>query len=361
MIIGIEAERANLERKTGVEHYAKQLIQHLAGIDHENQYILYLRSKPQDWFLRLPSNFRLKVMPFPIFWTQLRLSWEMLVHPPDVLLIPASAMPFIHPKKSLATIHDLAWKYYPETFNASTRWFLDWSTGFAARRAKTVIAVSEATKKDLVKFYGVPPDKVKVVHHGFDPAVLEDTAAKLPEGLPDDYVLYLSTLQPRKNPQGLIDAFAEMKKADPGLKTKLVLVGKLGWKYGEILEKIKNNSEFVVYLNHIPDEQKNAVLKKARLMVLPSFYEGFGMTILEAFAAGIPVATGNLSSMPEVAGGAAEYFNPQSSESIKNAMLKVLNDSGRARELVSAGRARLSQFSWEKCAKETLSLISEKL
>ena len=357
MIIGIEAERANLEHKTGVEHYAKQLIQHLAEIDHENQYILYLRSQPQDWFLKLPANFRLKVMPFPIFWTQLRLSWEMLVHPPDVLFIPASAMPIVHPKKSLTTVHDLAWKYYPETFDASARWFLDWSTGFAAKRAETVIAVSEATKKDLVKFYGIQANKVKVIHHGFDSSVLADTNAKLPEGLPDDYVLYLSTLQPRKNPQGLIDAFAQMKKENPELTTKLVIVGKLGWKYGEILEKIKDNGDFVVYLSHIPDEQKNAVLKKARLMVLPSFYEGFGMTILEAFAAGIPVATGNLSSMPEVAGEAAEYFEPHNTASIKNAMLKVLKNPERASELVLAGQARLGQFSWEKCARQTFSLI----
>ncbi len=360
MIIGIEAERANLEHKTGVEHYAKQLILHLAEIDKKNQYILYLRSKPQDWFLSLPRNFKVKVMPFPIFWTQARLSLEMLVHPPDVLFIPASALPLFHPKRSLVTIHDLAWKYYPETFGAFNRWFLDWSTGFAARKAETVIAVSEATKKDLVKFYGVKAGKVEVVYHGFDASVLKDEGDNLPQGLPEDYVLYLSTLQPRKNPQGLIDAFAQMKKADPELKHKLVIVGKPGWKYGEILQKIRENSGFVIYLNHIPDAQRNAVLKKAKLMVLPSFYEGFGMTILEAFAAGVPVATGNLSSMPEVAGAAAEYFNPLDTESIKKAMLKVLKNPDLAQSLIQAGKARLAQFSWEKCARETLAAITSK-
>jgi glycosyltransferase involved in cell wall biosynthesis len=358
MFIGIEAERANASQKTGVEHYAKQLILHLAQIDSRNQYILYLRSAPQDWLLGLPKNFKLKVMPFPFFWTQLRISLEMLLNPPDVLLVPASALPFIHPKKSIITIHDLAWKYYPETFDAFNRWFLNWSTGFAAKRASSVIAVSASTKTDLIDFYGISPAKVKIVHHGFDASFLENTGEDLPKGLPDEYVLYLSTLQPRKNPQGLIDAFLLMKKAGGELKQKLVIVGKLGWKYGEILEKIKDNSEFVVYLNHIPDAQRNTVLRKARLMVLPSFYEGFGMTILEAFAAGVPVATSNLSSMPEVAGNAAEYFDPHDAESIKKAILNVLNNPELARSLVDRGRTRLLQFSWEKCARETLEIIA---
>jgi len=358
MFIGIEAERANASQKTGVEHYAKQLILHLAQIDSQNQYILYLRSAPQDWLLGLPKNFKLKVMPFPLFWTQLRISLEMLLNPPDVLLVPASALPFIHPKKSIVTIHDLAWKYYPETFDAFNRWFLNWSTGFAAKRARSVIAVSEATKTDLVKFYSIAPAKIKVVYHGFDVSFLENTGEDLPKGLPDEYVLYLSTLQPRKNPQGLIDAFALMRKDNVELKEKLVIVGKLGWKYEPILEKIKNHNDFVIYLNHIPDTQRNALLRKAKLMVLPSFYEGFGMTILEGFAAGVPVATGNLSSMPEVAGDAAEYFDPHEAGSIKKAMLNVLKNPELAQSLVVRGRARLSHFSWEKCARETLEIIT---
>ncbi len=99
MIIGIESERANHPQKTGVEHYAKQLILHLAEIDRQNRYILYLRTKPESWFFSLPKNFTVKVLPFPIFWTQIRISWEMFIHPVDVLFIPASALPIIHPKK----------------------------------------------------------------------------------------------------------------------------------------------------------------------------------------------------------------------------------------------------------------------
>jgi len=147
MTIGIEAERANTAQKTGVEHYAKQIVLHLAQIDRVNTYILYLRTKPEEWFFSLPKNFTVKVMPFPIFWTQLRISLEMLSHPVDVLFIPASALPVIHPKKSIVTIHDIAWAFFPESFTWFTRIFLRLSTWFAVKSASSIIAVSEATKR----------------------------------------------------------------------------------------------------------------------------------------------------------------------------------------------------------------------
>ncbi len=356
MVIGIEAERANAPQKTGVEHYAKQLILHLAEIDQKNTYVLYLRTKPEGWFLNLPENFKVKVMPFPIFWTQIRLSFEMLLHKVDVLMIPASALPLIHPKNSVVTVHDLAWKFYPETFTGFMRWFLNWSTGFAAKNAKTVIAVSEATKKDLVKFYNVEEKKVVVVHHGYD-SNLKIINHKSKITLPDRFVLFLSTLQPRKNLEGLIDAFVELKKELPELPHKLVVAGKPGWKFEGILKKIEENKDLVVYLNHLGEEEKGLVLSKAEILVLPSFYEGFGMTILEAFEAGVPVVTANISSMPEVAKDAAVYFNPHKVLEIKNAIKQVLLDKSLHDSLVVKGRDRLKVFSWEKAAKETLEVF----
>lgn len=372
MVIGIEAERANASQKTGVEHYAKQLILHLAQIDHENSYVLYLRTQPEEWFLNLPVNFKVKVMPFPLFWTQIRLSFEMLLHKVDVLMIPASALPLIHPKNSVVTIHDLAWKFYPETFTWFTRNFLDWSTGFAARNAKTVIAVSEATKKDLVKFYKINSEKVVVVHHGYEKTVhskqytvdnekekanLKIKNQKLKITVPDSFVLFLSTLQPRKNLHGLIEAFVELKKEQPELPHKLVVVGKPGWKFEGILKKIEENKDYVIYLNHLNEDDKALVLSRAELMVLPSFYEGFGMTILEAFEAGVPIATANISSMPEVAGEAAVYFDPHKVVEIKNAIKQVLLDKSLQESLIAKGRERLKVFSWEKAAKETLAVF----
>lgn len=358
MVIGIEAERANHRQKTGVEHYAKQLILNLAKIDRQNSYLLYLRTAPEDWFLGLPSNFRVKVMPFPIFWTQLRLSWELLWHPVDSLLIPASALPLIHPKNSVVTIHDLGWKFYPQTFTWFMRNFLEWSTGFAARSARKAIAVSESTKRDLVKYYHIPAEKVVTIHHGIDPHSFSPSRGGKAEGVPEKYVLFLSTLQPRKNLEGLIDAFKQLKAEHPEIPHKLVVAGKPGWKFESILRKIKQNQDVVTYLNHVSDEERMEVLNKADLLVLPSFYEGFGMQILEAFAANVPVATSKVSSMPEVAGEAAVYFGPIDVVEIKNAIKSVLMDKSLADRLREKGRNRLKDFSWEKCARETLKILT---
>ena len=358
MKIGIEAERANHPQKTGVEHYAKQLILHLAKIDPNNQYILYLRTRPQAWFLELPKNFKVKVMPFPIFWTQLRLSWEMVIDPVDSLLIPASAMPVIHPHNSVAVIHDLAWKYFPQSFTKPQLYFLYFFTWFASHFSRKLIAVSQATKNDLVKYYHLPPEKIVVVHHGFEASnPLPGQGADL--RLPDKYVLFLSTLQPRKNLDGLIKAFNQLKSQHPNLPHKLVVVGKPGWKYGLILKLIEQYKEQVVYLNHISDGERFRVLAGADLLVLPSFYEGFGMQILEAFSAGVPVATSKVSSMPEVAGEAAVYFDPKSISQVKDAIQSVLLDRSLHDSLVLKGKKRLSSFSWEKCAKETLKVLTE--
>ena len=378
MTIGIEAERANHPQKTGVEHYAKQLIEHLAKIDSVNRYVLYLRTRPEPWFLNLPKNFRVKVIPFPIFWTQIRISWEMLVNPVDVLFIPASALPVIHPKKSVSTIHDLAWNFFPETYTTFIRYFSIFFTWYAVKFCSKIIAVSQATKDDIVKKYGVSPEKIAVVHHGYDvvtsdklPTYAEASdfakaSSDKPAGrqvtglvLPEKYVLFLSTLQPRKNLEKLIDEFRHAKLSHPEIPHKLLVVGKPGWKFTEILKKINQNKDIVVYLNHISETQKAQVLAKADLLVLPSLYEGFGMQILEAFAANVPVATSNISSMPEVAGQAAVYFDPKSTGDIARAMQMVLHDQSLSDSLRAKGRDRLKDFSWDKCARETLDVLTK--
>ncbi len=360
MTIGIEAERANNPVKTGVEHYAKQLILHLARIDKANSYVLYLRTRPEEWLTSLPANFKLKVMPFPFFWTQIRISLEMLLNPVDVLFIPASALPLVHPKKSIVTIHDLAWKFYPESFTRFMRDFLEWSTGFAVKRACKIIAVSKSTKNDLVKFYKLDERKVEVVHHGYEDAQLtiNNLQLTIQHSLPEKYVLFLSTLQPRKNLEGLIDAFRLLKTEEQDLPHKLVVVGRPGWKYMDILNKISKNKDIVVYLNHVADDDRLAILSKADLLVLPSFYEGFGMQILEAFAANVPVAVSKISSMPEVAGEAAVYFDPTDTVEVKSAMKSVLTDKSLADSLKEKGRRRLKDFSWQKCAEETLKFLT---
>ncbi len=282
----------------------------------------------------------------------------MLFHPVDVLFIPASALPIIHPKKTVVTIHDIAWLFYPEAFTWFSRNFLRWSSWFAIRTARKVIAISESTKKDLVKYYDVDESKVSVVHLGYQVSS-KQTAISSKLEIPEKYVLFLSTLQPRKNLEGLIKAFRQLRNENPELSDKLVVVGKPGWKFGSILKAIDDNKDIVVYLNHISEEDKAIVLERADVLVQPSLYEGFGMQILEAFEAGVPVAASDISSMPEVAGEAAVYFDPKDTGQIKNAIKNILFDKSLADRLKEKGKERLKSFSWEKCARETLELFKD--
>lgn len=358
MIIGIEAERANNKAKTGVEHYVKELIQHFAKIDSQNQYVLYLQTEPQDWFLQLPPNFKLRVMPFPKFWTQIRLSWEMIWHAPDVLFVPASTLPLIHPK-SVYTEHDVAWIYYPEIFTPFMRWFHRIFSWLARRGATKIISISESTKKDLVEYYQVAPEKIAVVQHGYTPtdSVNEPLSPEVAAKLPEKYVLFLSTLQPRKNLELLIDAFRVLKEKHPDWPHKLVVVGKPGWKFQDILKKIADNQDIVVYLGHIKDNDRWPVYKRAEMFIHPSLYEGFGMWILEAFECGIPVAVSNNSSLPEVGGNAALYFDPTDKQAMVEVMEKVLSSPELRAEMIAKGKQQLQKFSWEKSARETLAVL----
>jgi len=204
------------------------------------------------------------------------------------------------------------------------------------------------------------------VYHGYEQAnqLISESAYKqagvsadLLIRLPVSYVLFLSTLQPRKNLERLIDAFDELRKEHPELPHKLVVVGKPGWKFEPILKKINDHKGNVMYLNHVSDADRHVIMQKAEMLVLPSLYEGFGMQILEAFENGIPVATSNVSSMPEVAGDAAVYFNPKNTAQIKKAMQDVLFDKSLRDVLIEKGEVRLRQFSWEKCARQTLEIL----
>jgi glycosyltransferase involved in cell wall biosynthesis len=357
MRIGIEAERANVAAPTGVEHYAKQLIINIARIDLENQYVLYLRSAPQEWIKKLPANFSYKIIPFPVFWTQLRISWEMITDRPDALFIMASALPLIHPKNSVVTIHDLGYVFYPETFTRFQRNYLRFADRYISRFARKIIAVSEQTKKDLLTVYKTDPSKVEVVHHGFDMSTENmfgsDDERRRVAALPEKFILHLSTLQPRKNVIALIDAFIELKK-EKNLPHSLVLAGGKGWLYDQIMEKIAHHPE-VIYFGYIDDRFE--ILRKAQLLVHPAFYEGFGMGLLDAFAARVPVACSNTSSLPEVAGPAAVYFDPKSKEEMKQAIYEALTNEELRRELVAKGGERLKEFTWQKCAEKTLRIL----
>jgi glycosyltransferase involved in cell wall biosynthesis len=366
MKIGIEAERANLPHPTGVERYAAELIKNFARMDSENEYVLYFRTKPQQWFYDLPKNFSIKVMPFPKYWTQIRISWEMFLHPVDVLFIPASALPIYHPKNSVATVHDVAWRMFPGAFTKVMRRYLEWSTSMAVRSAAKIIAVSEATKVDLKKFYGIEPEKVAVTHLGLNPNFRPMTYEEVQPVLDKyglvyrKYVLFLGTMQPRKNIIRLVDAYTKLK-IENHIEEKLAIFGGKGWLWEPILEKITTAGKdgSVKYFNYADEKDLPYLYAGASLLTLPALYEGFGLPPLEAMASGVPVVVSNISSLPEVVGEAGRLVDPNSVDSIASGLLEVLTNSSLREDMIKKGIDISKNFTWEQTARKTLDVFKE--
>jgi len=374
MLIGINATAASRRPRTGVEEYTYQLIKHLTMLEEtrRHRFVLYSNKQLTINNKQLPENFKVRQLKWPLpMWTQVRLASEMLFYKPDVLFIPVHVLPTAHPKNSVVTIHGLEYEYYPEMYPWRHLRYLRWSTKYALEHAQKIIAVSENTKKDLIELYGGKPEKIEIVYHGVigQGQSLRDSPASrpVPEGLSlqSPYILFIGRLEKRKNIEGLIEAFALLKEKYK-IPHKLVLVGPR-----ELLGAVPARASFerthfhgqsldgdqIITTGYVSEPEKWSLLKKADAFVLPSFYEGFGIPILEAQTVGCPVVTSNISSMPEVAGKGAILVEPKNIEQITEGIHKIISDSQLRKDLIAKGYQNVKRFSWQKCAQETLKIL----
>jgi glycosyltransferase involved in cell wall biosynthesis len=366
MLIGIDASRAALGQRTGTENYSLYLIRKLIQVGSEHRFRLYFNAPPQTGLFVRNERVHWRIMPFPRLWTHLRLAWEVTWHAPDVLYVPAHVLPWLHPRRSVVSVHDLGYLHYPQAHTRWARWYLDLATRFNARSARWIIADSQATERDLVSYYKVEPGKIVVAYPAGTPglAPVED-----PEELGrirrtyqtgKRYFFHVGTLQPRKNLSTLLKAFASLIAGGRIAEDiKLVLAGKRGWKCEGIVELAHSKilSERVVLPGYVPPQDLPSLLSGALAYVMPSLYEGFGLPILEAMACKTPVICSDVSSLPEVAGDAALYVAPHDTEGWARAMTRLCHDATLREELVARGRDRSKMFSWERCAREVLAVL----
>jgi glycosyltransferase involved in cell wall biosynthesis len=275
-----------------------------------------------------------------------------LFHATEHLLLPLRGMP------TVLTVHDLIFRRLPEHHKRLNRWYLNCSLPLYCRRATRIIAISECTRRDLMTAYGLPAEKIVVVHEAADPRFRPESPERIDAvrgayGLPERYVLFVGTIEPRKNLTRLLHAFETLH--GEGLTDGLVLVGKRGWLYEGFFAELEESpvKEAVIMPGYVPDEDLPAVYGGAQLLVFPSLYEGFGLPLLEAMACGTAVACSGTSSLPEVGGEAARYFDPMDEASITETLRSVLGDSSLRGELAARGLARAAGFSWDRVAEET--------
>ncbi len=362
--IAIDAHSVGAELG-GNESYATNLIEALAEIDQTNLYTLYV-TKPAalDRFANRWPNFEVKqTLPHtPLVRIPLTLSRELRLNPVDVLHVQYTAPPFA-PCPVVATIHDLAFEHLPETFNRRSWMQLRLTVRRTARRAAQIITVSEFSRSDIGRTYGIPPDRITVTPEAAPPSLLpvtnETELRRIREsyGIQQNYILSLCSIQPRKNLVRLIEAYSCLRGVRPKVKLpQLVLAGKRGWLDGETFRAAEQNAlgKDILFTGYVPERDLAGLYSGAVCFVYPSYFEGFGLPVVEAMQCGVPVIAGNRTSLPEVVGEAGLLFDPFDTQALVNALTRLLDDSACRAALRAKGLERAKQFSWRTTAKLTL-------
>jgi len=355
--------------ETGNERYTLNLINGLTRVDTENRYSL-LVTNPD--FLRqtlvLPPNFEIRVVRPKA--NVPRVAWAMpraCQHAGAQVLHVSYTAPPVCPCPTVVTVHDISYKIFPHFFSPRDRLLLSITVPLSCRSAARVIAVSEWTKNDLIRQYGIPEGKIRVVYEAaeerFSPDVPYEEVRRVRRQYAGErrYILSVGNIQPRKNLVRLVRAFATIAHEGVGEEPLLLIAGQSRWGGSEVLNevKIRGLEKRVRFLGYVPDKDLPALYRGAEIFVYPSLYEGFGLPPLEAMACGTPVVCSNAAALPEIVGDAALLFDPQDTKALTEALRRLLEDEQERKALSGAGLARAARFSWEQTARETLQVYQE--
>ncbi|MBI4318695.1 MAG: glycosyltransferase family 4 protein [Chloroflexi bacterium] len=369
MHIGINAHLLSFGtsyRGAGISRYIRSTVSHLRHLAGDDEYSVFLGDPNLPPEFSPGARFRPVISRLPtarpvvrILWEQLILPLELISRDIDVLHSTGYVQPFACSRRSVVTVHDLSFELFPEAFNRANRLYLGAFTRFSVRRADRIIAVSENTKRDLVRLLGAEPEKIDVIYHGvetffrpIDDAVLLD-AFRREHQVPEHYILFVGTLEPRKNLKTLVAAFARLKRA--GFPHKLVIGGAKGWRWGDVFATVEELglAQEVVFIGYVDLARQPLWYNCADLFAYPSVYEGFGFPVLEAMACGTPVVTSRAASLPEVVGEAGQLVDPTDASAMAEAMVRVLVSPDLRQEMREKGLERASSFSWHEAARQT--------
>ncbi len=365
MHIGIDA-RLVYHTRAGIGEYTLRLTQALAKTFREHTFTL-LQDRRSKQPLLEAANIRIAYTPVPSHHRleQLLLPWVVNRLATDVFHSPDFIPPLRRTGPSVITIHDLAFLIYPHFLTKDSARYYG-QIDRAVRRADCIIAVSESTKHDLIKKLGVSEDKIRVIYEAADPlfrpeprpAALQHVQALF--DIPEDYILFVGTIEPRKNIPGLLRAYRRLRDKYK-LTPALVLAGAPGWLTEDVYKLVNDLAlkPHCFFLGRVSNHDLFHLYNAALCLVHPAFYEGFGLTPLEAMACGTPVVVSNVSSLPEVVGDAGLLVDPKNDEEITVALWRVLTDSTLRDQLRVKGLQRAEAFSWERAARETMEVYQK--
>ena len=360
MIVGVDASAAGKAQRTGTEWYAAEIIRSLLSIDTANEYRLYSKiPRPLDIDMH-GKNAQWRVLSFGAGWTLFRLSWEMIRKPPDILFVPSNRLPLVVPPRSVVMVHDLSFRHVPEVYTPTQRAY-HWNGLIWAKRFAThILSPSDFTTRALHEECGIARSRITTVYHGCSVSSEDLVNAKaLDRPVAEPYFYFIGRLEQKKNILRMLNAFSSFKRKT-GSNFKLVLSGKPGFGYPEIVhayETLGKIKEDILFTGYLSEADAVRYMYHAHDFIFVSLFEGFGMPLLEAFTLEVPVIAANATSLPEIAGDAALLVDPYDETDIANAMCRVASDQSLRATLIEKGKVRRREFSWEKAARETLSVL----
>jgi glycosyltransferase involved in cell wall biosynthesis len=361
-------------RSAGIRRAIYHLLAELPSLAGDDQLHVYAPDAPANRrLLRVPGvTAHLNVLPMDrpavrIAWEQAILPIELVHARADLLHALGFVSPFAWRGPTIVTTYDLSFMRFPHLFNRGNRMYLRNFCPPSLRRADRVITISEHARQDVIELCGVRPERVTAIllaaDERFTPASSDAVAAfRAHHNLPERFVLYLGTLEPRKNVALLVRAYATLRQQG-SVDHLLVLAGARGWQYDPIFELVRELGlePYVRFPGFVQDEEQALWYSSATVFAFPSLYEGFGLPLLEAMACGTPVVASRASSLPEVVGDAGMLVDPESSDELSAALRRILDDASYHARLASAGLARAQTFSWRKTAAETIQVYRDVL
>jgi len=363
MLIGIDASRASKKEKTGTEWYSYHLLRAMRESASNHRFLLYCKDGMP---FELPAQWHEKKIawPFNFLWTQGGLSLEMLRHRPDVLFVPSHAIPLIHPLRTVTTIHDIGFLDWKEYRSKKELRYLDWSTRYALRHCSKIITISEFTKKEMVRIYGVDEKKISVVYLGLDverhdnEITIKSQVVLKKFHLSKPYLLFVGRIDSRKNIERLVSAYNLLRESGD-FDGDLVIAGPIGYDGAKIMATIATSrfAKDIHCVGWISEDEKILLMREAHVFVFPSLYEGFGLPVIEAQSCGAPVVCSQITALPEIAGEGALFVDPLLPESIAEGVRKMIQDPNLSNTYRKQGRENAQKYSWRRCARETLTVL----
>lgn len=363
MLIGIDGNEANVRQRVGSNQYAFEIIKALYDLEDKNDYLVYLREKPLSDMPAKNDRWSYRVVGPKPFWTQWRLPLDLFLHrpSPQVFFSPGHYSPRWARMPRVISVMDLGFLRFPDQFTKRDFYQLSIWSKHSIKTASHVLAISESTKNDIIETYKIQPEKITVTYPGFDrtrfskkinQSEIKEVKAKY--HIKDKYLLFLSTLKPSKNIEGLLEALNILISQYPNIQ--LVIAGKKGWLYEKIFEKVKSLKleTKVIFTDFVLDVDIPALMAGAEVFVMPSFWEGFGITVVEAMACGVPVVVSKVGSLPEVIGDAGVVINPESFQDLAKGIEEAFENKEK---LIEKGYMQIKKFSWDNCARQTLKIL----